>query len=206
MVVAVLLRSAEEPARRSLPASVPQGSWHILEEDVVAELQRLLCLSCPVRWFRHGGRVVMLGPASGFGTLPVYHLVGGDLRLSKLTEWDRLRANQVSVVRIVLVPAAGLVRFLANAGVTFPPPRLGLTISRGCGWFRLWRSGPPSSHRGLRARGRARMSRPLSIDVITFLQTKKYPHDGGCWVECIPSVQEFSFLNHFMHQANSINF
>ncbi|MNY51379.1 hypothetical protein D3C86_1869600 [compost metagenome] len=70
----------------------------------------------------------MRGTAGGVRHLAGYHLVSGDLRLSKFTEWDRLRATQVNVVRVVLVPAAELVRLLAYAGVPFAPPGLGLAV------------------------------------------------------------------------------
>ena len=70
-------------------------SWHILEEDVVAELQRLLGLRRPGRGLRHGGRVVVRGAAGGIWHLAGDHLVSGDLRLGELAERDRLRATQV---------------------------------------------------------------------------------------------------------------
>lgn len=75
------------------------ASRHILEEDVVPELQRLLGLRCPVRGLRHSGRVIVRGAAGGIWHLAVDYLVSGDPRLGQLTKRDRLRATQVGIVR-----------------------------------------------------------------------------------------------------------
>jgi hypothetical protein len=57
--------STPKPAPAELSASAPQSSGHILEEDVVTELQRLLGALRSDRGFRHGGRVVVRGTAGG---------------------------------------------------------------------------------------------------------------------------------------------
>ena len=95
---------------------------------MVAELQRLHGTPRPNRWLRYGGRVVVRGAAGGIGLLSGHHLVSGDPCLSELAERDHLRAAEIGEVRIVLVPAAELVRFLAHADISFAPPRFGLAV------------------------------------------------------------------------------
>lgn len=65
----------------------------------MSELQRLFRSHSPGRSLRHGGRVIVGGPASRVGCFAGHHQVSGDLRLGKLAKRNRLRATQVGVVR-----------------------------------------------------------------------------------------------------------
>ena len=109
------------------PFSTARPSRHILKEDVPAQLERLLCLRCPC-WRLNAGGVVMRGAAGGVRHLAVDHLVCGNPALRQLAERDLLHADQELIVRVGLVPAAELVRLLADASVALAPPRIGLSI------------------------------------------------------------------------------
>lgn len=111
---------AVAPALR--PTSTLRDSWHILEEDVVPELQRLLRSHSPGRSLRHGGGVVMGGAAGGIWLVTRHDQVSSFLRLGELSGRDRLRAAEEGKVRIVRAPAAELVRLLTHASIAFPPP------------------------------------------------------------------------------------
>ena len=95
---------------------------------MAAEFQRLLGALHPHRWLRHGGRVVVRGAAGRIRYFPGHHLLRSNLRLGEFAEWDLLRTAQVGEVRVVLVPAAELVRLLADAGIPLPPPGLGIAV------------------------------------------------------------------------------
>ena len=97
-------------------------SWHILEENVVTQLQGLGGSIHPSRRFRHCGRVVVRGATGWIWRGAGNHLIGGLERLGILRGRYRLCATQVGEVRVGLVPAAELALGLADASIALAPP------------------------------------------------------------------------------------
>ena len=50
------------------------------------------------------------------------------MSLGELAERNRLRAAQVDVVRVVLVPSSELIELLAYAGIALSPPRFSFAV------------------------------------------------------------------------------
>lgn len=104
------------------------GSGYVPEEDVPAQPQGLLCLRCPRRRRLYAERVIVRRANGWTRHLSVDHLVGSDPGLRQLPGRDLLCSDEIGEVRVVLVPAAELVRLLAHTGVSLTPPRTGLPI------------------------------------------------------------------------------
>ena len=116
----------------------------------------------------------MRGTTSGVWHFPGPYLVSGNPHLGKLAEWDRPCTTQVGIVRVVLVPAAELVRLPADVSVTLTPSRLRLPSFARLRIVQASAIWPArDSPRALPHNVRARMSRSLSIAVITYLHAKK---------------------------------